>query len=405
MVSVSVDISQPFYSDDVYLEHPEAKRFEMMGQAEIEILGSSIATDGQKSPIELYQGKILDGRNRYHACKSFNITPIFVHLPDDTNPRSHVIARNVHRRHLSPAQMADLALEELDEEKKKAKNRKLDQLIQNKKNTVGVSEVRSVKKGRAIEIVAKRCFVSKTSVMVAIRVRNLNDPEINELWSQARRREATIKNVKEAIMQKFPPKPKAKSNNSSQTSREVVEKPKEEKLVSTQLENVEKGLEEVKENKRIIKTKLKSIAAESPVGIKKHFKTATKPSKTKSKTHEEKRDVVIKMRNKIFEDFVNSGKCITDSQEKKTPIKKTSLNHPLKYIENETSMPENSSMEHICLYCEKATVLAIKCKECGCYIRKVHCQLDFIESRYILRDPFLPQCENSIKPQNPSIKV
>ncbi|HEC40985.1 MAG TPA: hypothetical protein ENI29_22255 [bacterium] len=53
-------------------------------------------------------------------------------------------------------------------------------------------------------------------------------------------------------------------------------------------------------------------------------------------------------------------------------------------------------MEEICFNCPKATVLAIKCKSCGGYTAKVHCKIDFIENRHILRDPSLPRCENSL---------
>ncbi|HEC40709.1 MAG TPA: hypothetical protein ENI29_20875 [bacterium] len=53
-------------------------------------------------------------------------------------------------------------------------------------------------------------------------------------------------------------------------------------------------------------------------------------------------------------------------------------------------------MEDICFNCPKATVLAIKCKSCGDYTTKVHCKIDFIDNRHILRDPSLPRCENSL---------
>ncbi len=143
------------------------------------------------------------------------------------------------------------------------------------------------------------------------------------------------------------------------------------------------------------------------------LETSTRSKKAieaKNKSLEEKKDVVLKIRKEIVEGFINSGKDIITPQKNKTPIKKTLLNQPKKYVDKPSIRNEsftlknnlsnisfeNSSMEEICFNCPKATVLAIKCKSCGGYTAKVHCKIDFIENRHILRDPSLPLCENSL---------
>jgi len=45
--------------------HEAANIFPMMSDAELDDLTESIRANGQRHPILLYEGKILDGRNRY----------------------------------------------------------------------------------------------------------------------------------------------------------------------------------------------------------------------------------------------------------------------------------------------------------------------------------------------------
>src|SRR5258708_13516885 len=64
--------------------------------------------EGHREPIILYRGKILDGRNRYRACRLKDINPRFrEELPPD--PYAFVASANLHRRHLDASQRAMIA--------------------------------------------------------------------------------------------------------------------------------------------------------------------------------------------------------------------------------------------------------------------------------------------------------
>ena len=69
---------------------------------------SDIRENGLQTPITLFEGKILDGRNRYLACQMLNMEPEYVEF-DGKDPLPFVVSRNLCRRHLSESQRAMVA--------------------------------------------------------------------------------------------------------------------------------------------------------------------------------------------------------------------------------------------------------------------------------------------------------
>ena len=88
--------------------HEIANIFPMVEGAELTVLSTDIKKNGLIDPIWLYEGKILDGRNRYRACQEAGIEPRFQPYPGD-DPLQHVISLNLHRRHLNESQRAVVA--------------------------------------------------------------------------------------------------------------------------------------------------------------------------------------------------------------------------------------------------------------------------------------------------------
>jgi ParB-like chromosome segregation protein Spo0J len=94
--------------DMEYEFHPAADLFPMMSDEELVLLGDDMLEHGQREPIILYHGQILDGRNRYRACVLKGIEPKFrSELPAD--PYAFVASANLHRRHLDASQRAMIA--------------------------------------------------------------------------------------------------------------------------------------------------------------------------------------------------------------------------------------------------------------------------------------------------------
>jgi ParB-like chromosome segregation protein Spo0J len=60
---------------------------------------------GQQEPIILYEGKILDGKNRYRACTILGKDPLTREYTGD-DPIGFVLSVNLQRRHLNESQRA-----------------------------------------------------------------------------------------------------------------------------------------------------------------------------------------------------------------------------------------------------------------------------------------------------------
>lgn len=88
--------------------HPLAEMLPMMSEPEYIALRDSIRDHKQSDPIELFEGKILDGRNRYRACLELGIEPKLKEFAGK-DPIQHVYARAVHRN-MSDSQKAAAAV-------------------------------------------------------------------------------------------------------------------------------------------------------------------------------------------------------------------------------------------------------------------------------------------------------
>jgi ParB-like chromosome segregation protein Spo0J len=91
-----------------YTEHQYAAIFPMMKDKEIAELAEDIKKNGLRAPIVLHKNKILDGRNRFKACKLAGVVPYFVNYSGH-DPLNAVISLNLKRRHLNTSQRGYIA--------------------------------------------------------------------------------------------------------------------------------------------------------------------------------------------------------------------------------------------------------------------------------------------------------
>jgi hypothetical protein len=88
--------------------HPLADIFPMLGAEEIRALSADIRDHGLHAPIVTFEGKILDGRNRYNACGLAGVKAVFKEYEGD-DPLGYVVSLNLKRRHLDASQRAMVA--------------------------------------------------------------------------------------------------------------------------------------------------------------------------------------------------------------------------------------------------------------------------------------------------------
>lgn len=93
--------------------HPAADVFPMLDEDALTALENDIKVNGQLQPIMVWNGQVVDGRNRYSACVRAGIKPKLreAKFADDAEAIRFIVSTNIHRRHLTESQRAMIAAE------------------------------------------------------------------------------------------------------------------------------------------------------------------------------------------------------------------------------------------------------------------------------------------------------
>lgn len=118
-----------------YKPHPIAELFPMMLGDEFISLKADIKEKGLLVPVLIYEGMILDGRNRFKACQEVGREIIFNEYVGD-DPIGHVLSLNKERRHLTSSQLACVAVDLLPLEAAEAKKRQVAAGVKTANNSV-----------------------------------------------------------------------------------------------------------------------------------------------------------------------------------------------------------------------------------------------------------------------------
>lgn len=212
-------------------EHPAAKIFPMLDSESFERLKDDIRQHGQRDMVVLFEGLILDGRNRYKACIELGIEPDVCELEECDDPVAYVISTNLHRRHLTKAQWTAIAVEYIPMLAEQAAKRKEEGQKSggNARHSASVQDCTKAKadnSGKATVEAAKLTGTSHGYVAAAKKIKDESPEVFEELKSgkltvpQAVRKvngepEPTGKRVK-------PKKPKAESNVIGDVIRQVT---------------------------------------------------------------------------------------------------------------------------------------------------------------------------------------
>lgn len=91
--------------------HPDTALIPLMTAGERNDLMQDIASQGQRETIKVFQGQIVDGRERYNVCKALGLEPRVEEIepPEGMSVKEMVLSFNYHRRHLTEGQKAMIA--------------------------------------------------------------------------------------------------------------------------------------------------------------------------------------------------------------------------------------------------------------------------------------------------------
>lgn len=90
--------------------HEVANLFPLIEGQEFEELVKDIKENGLQQPIWTYKNKIIDGRNRYRACKKAGVEPRYQEWDGKGSLVAFAVSLNVKRRHLTSSQLSVIAL-------------------------------------------------------------------------------------------------------------------------------------------------------------------------------------------------------------------------------------------------------------------------------------------------------
>jgi ParB-like chromosome segregation protein Spo0J len=154
--------------DLVYMDfHEAANIFPMMSEDGIDSLAADIEANGLQCPVEVFQGKIIDGRNRWMACMRVGVTAKTVHV-NPPDPIAYVLSLNLHRRHLDITQQSMVGGRARALYDKQAKERQ--KVRVGNQPGAEVENLPQLDKGKARDMAGKAVGVSGRSIDLATKV-------------------------------------------------------------------------------------------------------------------------------------------------------------------------------------------------------------------------------------------
>jgi hypothetical protein len=161
--------------------HPVANIFPLMQEGEFLELKADIKNNGLLEAIWLYDGQVVDGRNRLLACNELGIKPKFRTWKSNGNGQGlvdFVISLNLKRRMLTQSQRAFVACDALQYYEQEAKARKLSNLKKGDKFP-DRAKLRQRENGKAVDLCGKSFNVSGRYIQTAKKIIK-NYPQIAE---------------------------------------------------------------------------------------------------------------------------------------------------------------------------------------------------------------------------------
>lgn len=187
--------------------HPIANIFPMMREEEFLPFKEGMKKFGYnpKKPIVIFEGKILDGRNRNKSASELGMdVPSIEFIPNGKTPLDFVIEENLKRRHMTTGQLAASSLELYDALRDQYMKRDAKNLPTEFKGGCNMSRAKHT---------AKMFGVGRTAVTTCLMMRKYNP----EILARVKTGELTLSNAYKLM-------PKVRSMKQNEASEAAISK-------------------------------------------------------------------------------------------------------------------------------------------------------------------------------------
>jgi hypothetical protein len=174
--------------------HPIANVWPMLDDDKLDELAEDIRQQGQLQPIWTFDGMILDGRNRFEACRRAEIKPIIMEYKGD-EPTAFAVSLNDRRRHMGKSALAAVAAELEPHFAEDAKRR---QVRKPKAESVVEKVPQQTAASKAREEAAKSVGVNDRYVQDAKKVK----AEAPEVFERLKAGKITLQDAKREVAKK-----------------------------------------------------------------------------------------------------------------------------------------------------------------------------------------------------------
>lgn len=190
-----------------YEVHPAAAHLPIMSDGELEVLAKDVRERGLIHPVVLFEGKVIDGRNRLKACELAGVQPTTIEWvkTGDESVVKFVVASNLLRRHLNESQRGMLAADLLEMYRAEAHTAKTahlkrgTEIPESAPGRTRAAEKAAADVGAATRTVERAKFVAEKSPELAEKVRK-GEATLKQAEKELRRAEQ-----KEAVKAYQPP--------------------------------------------------------------------------------------------------------------------------------------------------------------------------------------------------------
>lgn len=174
--------------------HEIADIFPLIHGKEFVDMKADIAANGVHESIVMYEGQILDGRNRFRACQETGVQPEFVEYTE-SDPVGYVISLNLHRRHLDSDQKAACGIDTLPLYEKQAKKRQAKNALNNQPQSQNAEIIPESEKGESRDKVAEH-FGTNPRYVSDLKKIKAEDPEAFEEIKSGKKKLVHVKREK-----------------------------------------------------------------------------------------------------------------------------------------------------------------------------------------------------------------